>query len=474
MKKTFYLLFAAVSALVLGACSSDDDAAVQEDFVVAFENPSLSFSAEEDTKDVNLEFSTTAPHDGTVTIGFTPTNVVYGQDEDFVTTPNAMENEIIVDFSEGDEGASFSFRKLKDAIEGNEKSITFQIQSVSLENGLAGGTTSILVSFEETAALGGTMAPEVGGPNQPNQVYVDLSAQNQTAVSRDSWDLGFYSGDEFRVIINGSLYMAAAELDAIDIDAVTEEDVAELQTTVAVGTFDPTNTAYIDSPEGDLSKTAISEISAEDSENKVYLLNLGSEVGTEDPDAGSVDITDDPRGWMKIRILQSENGYTLQYAPLDSDAHTEVTITKDAAYNFQYFSLKNEEEVMAQPAQGEWDLLFTVFTNEITGAGSYGYADYIVTNRLDGVEAYQVENESVAYADFNSEGVDATLFEEDQRAIGSNWRNGGGPGTLPSLKENVYFVIKDSAGNLYKLKFTSLLDENGTRGYPSFEYALIQ
>lgn len=472
MKKTIYLLFTAVS-LVLGACSSDDDVVVQEDFVVAFENPSLSFSAEENTKDVNLVFSTPAPQDGTVTIGFTPTNATYGQDKDFVTTPNAIEDEIILDFSEGDEGASFSLTKLKDAFEGNEKSITFSIQSISVENGLAGGNTSIQVSFEETAALGGTMAPEVGGPNEPNQVYVDLSAQTQTAISRDKWDLGFYSGDDFRVLINGSLYMAAAELDATDIDAVTEEDVADLKTEVAVGTFDAANIAYVDAPNGDLSGTAIDEISAEASENKVYLLNLGSEVGTDVPEVGSVDIADDPRGWMKIRILRAENGYTLQYAPLDSDSHKEVTITKDPAYNFQYFSLVNEEEVMAQPATGEWDLLFTVFTNEYPGAGSYGYSDFVVTNRLDDVEAYQVETETITYAEFTSENVDTTLFEEDQRSIGSTWRNAGGPNSSPSLKEDVFFIVKDADDNLYKLKFTSLFDKNGVRGYPSFEYTLL-
>ncbi len=471
MKKTIYL-FAAISLFLLGSCSSDDDAA-PEDFVVAFENPSLSFSAEEHSKDVKLVFSTTAPQDGTITINFTATNATYGENEDFVTTPNALNDKITVDFSTGDEETSFNFSKLKDAIEGNEKSITFSIQSISIENGFTSGNTTIQVAFEETAALGGSMQPQVGGPNEPNQVYIDLSSHTETVIQRDTWDLGFYSGNEFRVILNGSLYMAATELDQTNIDAVTEEDVTDLQAKVAVGTFNPANIEYIDAPDGDLEGTAISEISAEDSENKVYLVNLGYEIGTDTPEAGREDVSGQPRGWMKIKVLRSEDTYTLQYAPLESDSHTEVTITKNETYNFQYFSLKNEEEVVAQPEQKEWDFLFTVFTNEIPGNGSYGYADFIVTNKFDNVQAYQVETSTKAYADFAADDIDETLFSVDQRAIGSNWRNGGGPTSLPSLKENVYFILKDTEANIYKIRFTAFVDESGVRGNPALEYTLL-
>lgn len=33
-----------------------------------------------------------------------------------------------------------------------------------------------------------------------------------------------------------------------------------------------------------------------------------------------------------------------------------------------------------EPTKTEWDLNFTVFTNEISGYGSYGYSDYVVNN----------------------------------------------------------------------------------------------
>ena len=64
------------------------------------------------------------------------------------------------------------------------------------------------------------MSPEVGGPLEPNQVYVDLSSGKMTSAVRNSWDLGFYSGADFRVVLNNSVKMAAKQLKSTNIDEV--------------------------------------------------------------------------------------------------------------------------------------------------------------------------------------------------------------------------------------------------------------
>ena len=81
----------------------------------------------------------------------------------------------------------------------------------------------------------------------------------------------------------------------------------------------------------------------------------------------------------------------------------------------------------------------------------------------------------LSYENFTLVDVETSLFvENDRRTIGSSWRNGGGPGTLPSLKDNVFYIVNDTDGNLYKLKFLALTNENGERGYPEFVYSLLQ
>ena len=82
--------------------------------------------------------------------------------------------------------------------------------------------------------------------------------------------------------------------------------------------------------------------------------------------------------------------------------------------------------------------------------------------------------DSFTYDSFSLTDVDNTNFTNDQRNIGSSWRNGGGPGSLPSLKDNVFYIVNDTDGNLYKLQFLALTNESGTRGYPKFIYSLLQ
>ncbi len=326
---------------------------------------------------------------------------------------------------------------------------------------------------------GASVSPSVGGPNQQNQVYIDLSSNTSSTVQRDSWDLGFYSGSSFRVVINGSIYMAIAKLSETDIDAVssTSTEVQGLQPQVAVGTFDAANTTFVDAPDGTITSTAIAEISDTDANNSVYLVNLGFRVGTETPSTGSVSVSGDPRGWKKIKILKKGSDYKLLYADLDATTHKEVTISKSSDYNFTFFSFNSEDKVSVEPKKEDWDLNFTVFTNEIAGSGSYGFSDFVVNNTKADAKAYMIDTEienTLTYANFTLADVIEGNFTNDQRSIGSSWRNGGGPGSLPSLKTNVFYVINDTDGNLYKLQFIALTNEAGDRGYPKFVYSLLE
>jgi len=330
---------------------------------------------------------------------------------------------------------------------------------------------------------GAQVFPQVGGPNQQNQVYIDLSTNTSTAVRRDAWDLGFYSGSEFRVAINGSMAMAAAELSTTDIDAInaSTQEVLDLQPLVQTNTYSATSMPYVDNPDGNINHTVIKEISGTDSNNKVYLLNLGYEVGTETPAVGSIAVKGDAKAWMKIRILKEGNDYIMQYADLDASTHKEVRISKNSNYHFSFFSFTTETEVTVEPLKSEWDLNFTVFTGEVfmgpTSAGPYIFSDYVANNNKAQVGVYTINTEetSYTYENFKLTDVDNSNFIfNDQRTIGDTWRNSGGPSSLPSLKTNVFYVVQDTDGNLYKLQFLALTNAEGVRGYPEFVYSLLQ
>ncbi|MEK7226475.1 MAG: hypothetical protein AAB221_12460, partial [Bacteroidota bacterium] len=68
----------------------------------------------------------------------------------------------------------------------------------------------------ELNGLAGTEAGSAAG----NSVYLDLSTNQATAVTRASWDLGFYCGSDFRVILNNTTSAGAKVLAQNDLIAV--------------------------------------------------------------------------------------------------------------------------------------------------------------------------------------------------------------------------------------------------------------
>lgn len=320
--------------------------------------------------------------------------------------------------------------------------------------------------------------PLVGGPTEPNQVWFDLSENKSAVTKRTDWDLAFYSGSTFKVILNSSIMMAAGKIPgATNIDLVTEADVSVLKAQVQVANFNPSNEVYIDDVKGNFPNgyTAVEEIKAEDSQNAVYLLNLGKEIYTGAVAEGAVATSGDARGWMKIQIVRSGEGYIIKYAELNATEHKKITVAKNTAYNYNFISLKNDKEVSIQPEKKKWDLCFTVFTNIIDGAGSYIFADFVTHNNVGGVGAYEVAVASgsgvEAYNNFKASDIDPAKFVyDDHRIIGANWRNPVGTNGL-EVYGNRFYVIKDASGYYFKLRFTRLT-KSGTkeRGYPQFEY----
>lgn len=470
MKKNLILILSFV-LVAFAACNSDDDKGTSAS-AVAFSVPSLNLT--EDATPIQVAFSTPTSTAGNLTISYIETGVAYGTD--YTTDPANTENKIIVPFAANVSSVQFTFNKLVDAIEGETKNVVFKLDAVSLNNVNISGNTTVTVNFNETASLGQSISPEVGGPVQPNQVYIDLSSGGNATAPRTSWDLGFYGGSEFRVAINGSLKMAAKQLETTNIDEVQAPDE-----TMIISQGNGVG-SQIDNPVGNITGTAIAAISDNDADNKVYLINMGSNPSETAPAAGSEgSASGTSRGWKKVRILKSGNDYKIQYANIDATTHQEKIISKNAAFNFTFFSLGSEGTVNVEPQKNQWDINFTTFTNLVGPTTPYYYPDFVVTNTKGGAKSYQVlVSDSVNYDNFTLSSVTDASFNDDQRNIGSNWRStsvtgsGGFPVSAFVLKTDRFFVIKDPAGNIYKLKFTGGANASGERGYPSFVYSLLQ
>lgn len=310
-----------------------------------------------------------------------------------------------------------------------------------------------------------TLSGGAGGANAANSVFIDMSTDKQDSVLRSSWDLGFYSGSDFRVILNYSTSAGAKVTTKTDFAQVGSADTVGL--TLATSQTDPqtTDLAFFDDASGNLSQTAIPAISTTEADNKVVIINRGTGGGTA------------ARAWMKVRVLRSSSGgYTLQYAGLTETSFQTVNIPKDAAYNFKFVSLTNGAIVNVEPKKDLWDIQWTYSVYKTSfGAGDvpYNFSDLVAINTLGGVQAAQVLTSTVTYAGYTEANIATTTFSNNRWTIGSNWRVSSM--TTAGVRTDRFYVVKDAAGNVYKLKFVSFhASDGGVRGYPVIEYKLVK
>lgn len=475
MKRTWINGAAFVLALVvaLAACRKKD--APLPDNTAKFETTEQGIPEATASVTVKILLDRAASAEAPVTVQLTPSaNLVYGTQ--FTTTPAATTGTITVPVLAGASEATFTVSKVAGALFFGDETIAFKL--ISASNGVILGTANqeYKLTFAEIISTGTGADPVVGqggGATFGNKVFFDLSANSQVPVQRTKWDLGFFTGDDFRVILNSSTAMMAKQIEKNDLNAVTAADTAGFGTTVVFSQGMPTTTslAYIDYPTGDLSRTAIAEVSATASDNKVYIVNRGTGIGSPAP----------ARGWKKIRIIRNASGgYTLQHADIAATSFTSVDIAKDPLYFFKYASFENGA-VDVEPAKAKWDIAWTFFsslTNFGGGEVPYTFQDMILQNRnveviplTTGAATASLVNTTVAYESFTEANLAGLTFRTPQNTIGSTWRvTTTNPATVTAAN---YYIIKDGDGNIYKLQFTSLTD-SGVRGFPAFRSALLK
>lgn len=309
-----------------------------------------------------------------------------------------------------------------------------------------------------------------GGASASKSAFVDLSTDKASSVLRSSWDLGFYSGSDFRVIINNTTSAAAKLTTATDLAAIGEADTTSL--TLAINQASPSADFYnyIDALDGNLTNTVIPAIASNDADNKVIIINRGKGGGV------------DARPWIKAKITRnSSGGYTLQYGTItQTTGFTSVNIAKDAAYNFTHVSFDGGLIVSVEPKKTEWDFTWSYAVSEANfGVGfvPYNFSDLVSINYLGGVTVCEkvyvdAATRNTAYTNFNKDSVTASTFTNNRWAIGSKWRS-----TQPAtgVKTDRFFVVKDNNNNYYAVKFLSMgVNDGGVRGNPQFEYKLIK
>lgn len=308
-----------------------------------------------------------------------------------------------------------------------------------------------------------------GGASFPNSVFVNLSSELQNTVRRDTWDLAFYTGSEFKVFINGTTGAMAYGTEVGDFQDLEIEYVEKLKAegTLVLDFNNMNSILYVDDPKNPLTNgTALGTVASSESEARVFVYERGNSGADEKP-------------WKKIKVFRSGDRYVIQHADIDSEDYTTVEITKDTDFNFVYFSFESGK-VEVEPKKHDWDFVWTAgtsstpFPQAVNGTLGYFFQDLVYHNIYGGVQAAVVMESEISYDEFSDANVNGLTFGSDDRLIiGSSWRSGGGPNSGPAIREDRYYVIRDKNENVYKLRFLSLTS-GGERGRPSLEYSLVK
>lgn len=286
--------------------------------------------------------------------------------------------------------------------------------------------------------------------NYKYQVFYDL--ETNTAVKNNllsEWDLGFETADSgWHVILNTSKMMLAGNANSTDFEAVKSSSGL--------------NMTY-DKSDGNLDSTAIGNwYSLTDgnpqSKNFVYVVDRGT-----DEDYNTV-------GKKKIVLgLQDKNTFTIRYADLNGKNEQTATIQKDTTRNFVCFSFdKGVADI--EPNKNDWDLQFGKYSTLLYTDAGEPYP-YLVTGVLKNPYRVEATRDSLqTFEEINLEIAESLRLYTEQDIIGYYWKVYDFDNGMYAVLPERTFIIKDTKGFFYKLRFIDYYNSTGEQGYPTFEF----
>jgi hypothetical protein len=269
------------------------------------------------------------------------------------------------------------------------------------------------------------------GPNYEKQVYYKLSAETENTYAANSWDVAFLRVSSFEVGIRVNAHLGIEVFEASNnpgdwgsIDLADEGSWPML---------------YNSNLEWDLG--AFMQGSAE------YGWGEYNPV-THHVEGTIIFVLKYPNGtYVKFINEEFYNGYTFKYATWDGSswsADTTYTLpnTNNPDNRYNYYSLQNDTEVVAEPADMDWDFMFTKYWDVIQS--QY----YLVTGVMQSTHVTVAKNiESTGdplpynppyFEAINTIGYDWKSFDETNYVVNSDMK----------------YYVKYEDGTIYRMYFT--------------------
>ncbi|MUU79421.1 T9SS type A sorting domain-containing protein [Winogradskyella endarachnes] len=296
----------------------------------------------------------------------------------------------------------------------------------------------ILVLFCSSAYAQETVVNLSMQPSYANQVYYKLSTQTATSFTANSWDIAFLrtSSYNFGMRVNSGIGIEVFEAantaaDYNTVDVANEANWTPLynsETTWSNGAFEQGSATYGFGEYNPVTHGVDGTI--------VFVLKYAD--GT----------------YRKFINETYAAGYTFKYATWDASTSTwstdqTVTIpnTNNPNNKFNYYSLQNNAEVVAEPAISDWDFVFTKYAADYYGDGSLYYP---VTGTLHSDEVTVAQNDEPTGMPSNP----TLSYSTDINTIGYDWKTLNASYTY-DINSNQAYYVKYSDDTVYRFYFTA-------------------
>jgi hypothetical protein len=282
-----------------------------------------------------------------------------------------------------------------------------------------------------------------------NQLFYDLELGRVVSENlKTDWDLGFEcTADGWRITTNTGKGMKCAHTDFTQFNQ--EINITNLEW------------AW-DSPSGNLDSTAIGNWKLEP--NKLMVIDRG------------FDWNGEAQGYAELKILSySETEYTIEFSASNQDEINVFTVTKDPTRNLKCFSFNNPystsnysgSSVDIQPDRNDWDLFFTQYLAELDDGDQI--IPYLVVGVLTNYEtSFAQQVFDIDFEEIDLEYANTLNFDSNIDNIGYDWKVYDFQDGFITYNDR-YYVIKDTEGVYFKLRFLDFYNLEGEKGHPNFE-----
>lgn len=297
------------------------------------------------------------------------------------------------------------------------------------------------------------------GENYENQIWFEFSTQ-ATAINRsDVWDIAFSCGAENTIKINGgkNSYFGVARFPGADFNSFTAIDVKQTMW-------------EFDNP-GGLSDSMVfngwcsaAGAGTYKSNDVLYIIDLGEDTLTS-------------KRYIKLKLDGRYPGYyKFSWAYMgDTAARSTVTLNTNTDYNYVYYSFGAKAEVQNEPfTNTKWDIVFTTYKQIIPDENSkpFPYILRGVLSNQNGVEVGEIKN--IPFEDINISNALAAVYSQKQDEIGYDWKIWNLTANKYTVDQNKIYLIKDTKGQYFKMKFVDFYDDQGRKGYPKMAWELLK